>query len=473
MNFLKTTRAFLFTLFLICSHFSFAQLTIYLNSIPSNTPANNDIFIAGNFNDWNAEDNNFKLINNNNSTFQITFNPPVGTLEFKFTRGGWPTVEGNENGGYRPDRTLEYNGGQQSEYLTVLSWEDLGNSGGNSTLTYNTYILSDDFEIPQLNRTRRLYIYLPPDYETTDRTYPVMYMQDGQNLFDLHTSFSGEWEVDESLNTLFENGDDGIIIVGINNGGEHRIDEYTPWSHPQYGGGQGDAYVNFIVDNLKPFIDSNFRTKTDRLNTGIMGSSLGGLISFYAAIEHQDIFGKAGIFSPSFWFSDQVYTHVENTGKEHDMKFYLLGGEQESSTLIQELEDMQTTLLNAGFQSSEILLHTHSDGQHSEWFWNREFPDAYIWLFNNVVNTTQEEFTNNINISPNPVEDTLYINSTSLPANTNVHIYNMQGQLVLIENLNSGGRVSMKNLPPNTYILEVLVNGQSVFVEQVVKGSQR
>ena len=469
MNFPKTIKAFFFTLFLITSHFAIAQLTIHLNDIPSNTPANDDIFIVGNFNDWNPVDNNFKLTDNNNGTFQITFNPPIGELEFKFTRGDWSNVEGNENGSFRPNRTLQYNGGQQSENLTVLSWEDLGNSSGNTTLTYNTYILSEDFEIPQLNRTRRLLIYLPPNYETTDHTYPVMYMQDGQNLFDQYTSFSGEWEVDESLNTIFDNGDDGIIIVGIDNGGEHRIDEYTPWTHPEYGGGEGDAYVDFIVDNLKPFIDSNFRTKTDRLNTGIMGSSLGGLISFYAAIEHQDVFSKAGIFSPSFWFSDQVYTHVENTGKQHDMKFYLLGGEQESATLIQELETMQTTLLNAGFQASEVLLHTHSDGQHSEWFWNREFPDAYIWLFNDIVNTTQEAFANNISISPNPVRDTLYINTPPFLGNASVHVYNMYGQLVLVQNLTSEGKISMQNLPSKTYVLAILVNGQRVFVEQIVK----
>lgn len=468
MFFSKIKRASLFALFFLCSQFAIAQLTIHVNSIPANTPAGDDIYIAGNFNNWNPGDNNYKLTDNGNGTYQIIFTPSIGQAEFKFTRGAWASVEGTTSGTFIPNRVVNYSGGQQSENLTIAGWE--GNNGGGSTLADNAYILSDDFEIPQLNRTRRIWIYLPPDYETTDHTYPVMYMQDGQNLFDISTSFSGEWEVDESLNDLFENGDKGIIIVGIDNGGAHRIDEYSPWVNAQYGGGEGAAYVDFIIQNLKPTIDNNFRTKPDRLNTGIMGSSLGGLISFYAAIEHQDVFGKAGVFSPSFWFSNEVFTHVTTTGKQQDMKIYLMGGEQESSSLIQELQTMRTTLLNAGFGESEIELLTHVDGQHSEWYWKREFPDAYLWLFNDVINAVNKaSSTKGIKISPNPVEDTLYIQASFVLEGGIANIYSLDGKLLFAYKVSLDGSIGVQNLKNGIYILEILKGGERVFAGEFLK----
>lgn len=465
----KTIKTLL--LFLFYSQFAFAQLTIHIDVIPNDTPEEDDIYIAGNFNNWNPADLDFKLTENGNNTFEITFTPNVNTLEFKFTRGSWDTVEGSENGGFRPNRTLEYNGNQQTIDYDILSWEDQG--GSNSTLATNAYILSYDFEMPQLSRTRRLWIYLPPNYEASSNRYPVMYMQDGQNVFDASTSFNGEWEVDESLNMLFENGDDGIIIVAIDNGGVHRNDEYSPWANPEYGGGEGVAYVNFIVNTLKPFIDTNFRTKTDRLNTGIMGSSLGGLISFYAAIEYQEIFGKAGVFSPSFWLTNQIYDLVENTGKEQNMKIYLLAGEQESGSLIQEMVNMQNTLLNVGFQPSEVLLHINPEGQHSEWFWRQEFPDAYTWLFGDeVTEVSRINEKQDIRISPNPVLDTLYIETSISLQNAMAHIYTLDGKLLMTQNLANNYSINMENMENGIFILEILKNGRMVFVERVVKNKK-
>ena len=372
----KTTSFFVFLLYSPCI---FSQLTINVTSIPENTPIGDTIYIAGNFNGWKSGDSNFMLVNNGDGTFQITFTPTLGTLEYKFTRGDWTSVEGNEQGQDILNRTLSYTGAQQSINVSISNWKN--SERGNGTPTENVSIIDENFKIPQLNRTRRVWVYLPTDYEETNKSYPVLYMQDGQNLFDANTSFSGEWEIDESLNKLFDKGDEGIIVIGIDNGGEHRIDEYSPWINAEYGGGKGDDYADFIVETLKPYIDSNFRTKPDRLNTGIMGSSLGALISFYTAIEHQDIFSKAGIFSPAFWFSDEAYTHVKTTGKQHEMSIFLLGGEQESADLVQDMENMVTTLRNAGFKNSEIKMLTHQEGQHSEWYWRREFSAAYLWLF--------------------------------------------------------------------------------------------
>jgi len=432
-----------------------AQLTIKVSSIPENTPMPSNIFIAGNFNNWNPSDDNFRLTNTGGGHYEITFTPNAGVLEFKFTRGSWATVEGTAGGTFIPNRQLNYSGGALSATFSIAGWEDNGGSG-NSTASENVRILSDNFEMPQLNRTRRIWVYLPPDYETSDKTYPVLYMQDGQNLFDQTTSFAGEWEIDESLNTLFENGDQGIIVVGIDNGGTHRIDEYAPWVNPQYGGGEGDAYVNFIIETLKPYIDEHYHTKTDRINTGIMGSSLGGLISFYAAIRHQDIFGKAGIFSPSFWFSNEVYTLVEEEGKQSDMKIYLLAGEQESTTMVPNLITMKNTLLEVGFDTSEVRIITHPDGQHSEWYWAREFPDAYRWLFGDIANAARPQpVFQPIKIYPNPAKDTIYLTSNENLLGATAKIYSVDGKLLRETILTSDQKLSVRNLNSGIYILEI------------------
>lgn len=447
-----------------------AQLTIKITDVPDNTPAAASIYIAGTINNWDPGNANYILTNNNDGTYQITLNIPAGTIEFKFTRGSWATVEGNANGTFLPNRTLTYNGGQQLAQLTIQSWEDLGTGGGGTTED-NVSVLSYDFYMPQLDRYRRVWLYLPPDYDNSGKRYPVLYMHDGQNVFDATTSFAGEWEVDESLNELFGNGDDGVIVVAIDNGGANRINEYSPWVNPQYGGGQGDEYTEFIVETLKPYIDEHYRTLSDRNNTGIMGSSLGALISMYAAIEYQEVFGKAGIFSPAFWFAPQCYTQVTTTGKEQDMKFYLLAGQLEGNgSVVTDLNNMRTTLLNAGFLNNEIYYVTHSDGQHSEWYWAREFPDAYEWLYADAVavGTIDPNKPLSITLSPNPADSILQVNSSRPLVSPKVAIYAANGRLVLPPTPFAGTSFGIDFLSPGAYIFEIQEKGKVVATQKVV-----
>ena len=169
----------------------FGQLTIKVTSVSANTPTDASIYLAGNFNGWNPGDVTYVLDDNNDGTFQIEITPNPGLLEFKFTRGSWATVEGNESGGFRPNRQLQYDGSPTLEEVEILGWEDLG--GGNSTATENVQIYDDSFFIPQLNRNRRIWVYLPPDYENSGKYYPVLYMHDGQNVFDAeYGTFSDE-----------------------------------------------------------------------------------------------------------------------------------------------------------------------------------------------------------------------------------------------------------------------------------------
>ena len=449
-----------------------AQFSIQLTKVPANTPMSDPIYIAGNFNNWNEKDDNYKLTNQNDGTYTITFNPAPGQLEFKFTRGSWDSVEGNDNGGFRPNREYNYAGGVANLDLDILSWEDLGGPGGGSTTAAdNVFVLDEDFYIPQFDRNRKIWIYLPPDYATSNKRYSVIYMQDGQNLFDAYTSFSGEWEVDESLNRLFDQGDEGVIVVGIAHGGAKRVDEYSPWQHPIYGGGEGSSYAQFVAKILKPYVDQNYRTNPGREHTGIMGSSMGGLVSMYAAIEYQEVFGKAGIFSPSFWFSSQAYTHVSTTGKNADMRIYLLAGDlEDNGSVVDAIQDMRDTLLAAGFSDSEIIVDTDADGQHSEWYWRREFPDAYLWLCA-ILSTATENIPSQIEVLlyPNPADSMIHIHLKEDLNNGSYQLYNASGQLLLNRTFrNRWAYITTSNLSRGIYFLKFFENGKQVGVKKIV-----
>ena len=450
-----------------------AQVTFTLSTIPENTPENATIYIVGTFNDWDPGHSDYILEENDDGSYQITIDPEAGELKYKFTRGDWETVEGNESGQYRPDRIFNYDGTESTLDHSVLSWEDLGGNSGNTTATDNVLIVSEDFFMPQLNRNRKVLIYLPPDYEETDNHYPVLYMHDGQNVFDAFTSFSGEWEVDESLNQLFADGDEGIIVVAIDNGGTSRTDEYSPWVNSQYGGGEGDEYMAFIVETLKPHIDENYRTRPERDHTGIMGSSLGGLISNYAAVEYQEVFSKAGIFSPAYWFADEVFTHVTNTGKQADMRIYFLAGEQETSDpdFLNDFFAMYNTFLSAGFSEDELFILTHQDGQHSEWYWRREFPDAYEWLFANSETTEVGQAflpQTMIQILPNPADSVIKIETTLSLDDLSMNIYHINGKIIQAEKALTSNEVDISNLPPGTYVVSFFTEGKSIGSKKIV-----
>lgn len=354
-----------------------AEVTVIVKSIPSNTPEGAQVYIAGSFNSWNPGNPDYILEANDEGDPEIVLEG-TGTITFKFTRGSWATVEGNANGGFLPNRSFTFGSADTLE-VNILSWEDTG--GTNSTAAENVIIMATSFHMPQFGRTRRIWLFLPPDYETSGLNYPVLYMHDGQNLFDQATAFAGEWEVDETLNAMFNAGKSLPIVVGVDNGGGNRISEYTPWANNQYGGGDGDLYADFIVETLKPYIDENYRTLPGREHTGVMGSSLGGLISFYIAHKHQDVFSKAGIFSPSFWFSDSVYSFASETGRQHPMKYYIMGGSNESTGLVAQMQAMVDTLLAAGFEENELEMLVVPGGQHNEALWRSQFGTAYEWLF--------------------------------------------------------------------------------------------
>ena len=263
--------------------------------------------------------------------------------------------------------------------LLFIAFYSQAQGGRQSTTSDNVFIVTDTMFIPQLNRTRAIWIYLPPDYDSEDNYYPVLYMHDGQNLFEDTTSFMGEWGVDETLDSLFSNGYDVPIVVGINNGGMLRIEELTPWANEKYGGGSGELYMRFIVETLKPEVDKRYRTLPEANQTAIMGSSLGGLISLYGGLKYNNTFRKIAAFSPSFSYSDSVYTFTEQAKIAADTRILLLGSELEDSTMVPDMLKI-AELLSAKLPDENIKLKGTSDGAHSEWYWKKEFPEAIIWL---------------------------------------------------------------------------------------------
>lgn len=232
---------------------------------------------------------------------------------------------------------------------------------------------------PQLDTLKTIWVYLPKNYENSKKSYPVVYMHDAQNLFDAETSYIGEWEIDEYMDQLDTN---KSIIIGIEHGNEKRINELTPYKHEKYGGGKGEAYLNFIMHTLKPHIDVTYRTKTNAEHTTIFGSSLGGLISFYATIKYPNIFGKAGVFSPSFWFSEDIYDLVTSTEIPPTSKFYFLVGEEEGESMVPDQERMVELLKSKGIKDTQLENHIIKGGKHNETLWKTHFPNAYNWLYN-------------------------------------------------------------------------------------------
>lgn len=250
-----------------------------------------------------------------------------------------------------------------------------------STAAANVKILATDFDIPQLQRKRRIWVYLPLDYEKSQKRYPVLYMQDGQNLFDAKTSFAGEWQVDETLNHLDSSLKRSCIVIGIDNGAEKRMSEYAPWDHPRFGKGEGVAYTKFMVETLKPYVDQHFRTLKGPESTAVIGSSMGGLIAFYAALEYPQVFGRAGVFSSSFWHSEAAFELAKKKGPlAKKLKIYMFTGAQEGKTeMVEPMQRMAKVLKAAGFDKRRLYTAL-PEGKHNEAFWGREFGAAYTWL---------------------------------------------------------------------------------------------
>jgi predicted alpha/beta superfamily hydrolase len=358
---LKPTLA-ISALLLITSVIAQNTVRLEIKSLPSYHPSGADIYVAGSFNGWNPQDEKYKLQHDDKGIYSISLKLENGVYEYKITRGGWDKVECKSGGAGIENRIIKVETDGEVD-IAVEEWADRFPAKPRAnTAGKNVHIIDTAFLIPQLKKVRRVWIYLPQDYASSKKHYPVLYMHDGQNVFDDATSFSGEWGVDEFLDS---NKTKQCIVVAVDHGGNKRLNEYNPYDNDRFGKGEGDEYLDFLVKTLKPFIDKRYRTLKDRKNTFIAGSSMGGLISLYAVLKYPDTFGGAGVFSPAFWISG-------------NSKIYFYAGKQESETMVTDIlkafEDMNKV------SKSKMQTVIRDDGKHNEATWRREFPGFYKWI---------------------------------------------------------------------------------------------
>lgn len=243
-------------------------------------------------------------------------------------------------------------------------------------------IIEESYKIPQLGRTRRIAALLPYDYEESDQKYSVLYLNDGQNLFDPNAPY-GNWAIDQSLEIMASRGMKDVIIITIDHGEGDRISEYLPYETERFGEGEGDLYMQFVMKTLKPYVDKKYRVYTDGSHTGIGGSSMGGLISLYAGMTYPSIFGKMMVFSPSLWITDEIFQLAEKWAPKSETSIYLYAGKKESEEHFPNVKKLYSILddhvkANDPFR---LKLSMNTQGTHSEAFWRREFPRALEWLY--------------------------------------------------------------------------------------------
>jgi predicted alpha/beta superfamily hydrolase len=249
-----------------------------------------------------------------------------------------------------------------------------------STAQPNVHVLAP-MHMAELDRDRTVRIYLPPHYAQSHKRYPVLYMHDGQNLFDDATSFVGEWGVDETLNELARTRGLELIVVGVDHGDAKRMTELDPWDNEKYGAGEGRAYLDFLVHTVKPYIDAHYRTRPDRDHTALMGSSLGGLISHYAMYEYGDIFSRIGIFSPAYWFAPPATEFTRTHRLPPHTRIYFYAGGKEDENMLPNMQAMVELLREPASGAPQLRVDIAPDAAHNEKAWRAEFPRAVEWLF--------------------------------------------------------------------------------------------
>ncbi|MFL5810151.1 MAG: alpha/beta hydrolase-fold protein [Flavisolibacter sp.] len=375
---IKTNRIILSVLVSLIQLVAISQykVSFVITQLPSYHNINDKIYLVGSFNSWNPGEEKFRLTQVNNKP-GITIELPRGMHEYKFTEGSWDRVESGNNGFPTENRKIKVES-DTTINVEIHHWADhFPKKGKQSTAGKNVHVIDTAFYMPQLKRHRRIWIYLPEAYATSGKKYPVLYMHDGQNLFDEATSAFGEWGVDEALDTMGRQHGE-MIVVGIDNGGEKRINEYSPYDMDRYGKGEGDLYVDFLVKTLKPFIDRHYRTKKDEENTFTAGSSMGGLISFYAILKYPKVFGGAGVFSPAFWITPQLKSIDPKKAKKVKGKIYFYGGGQESESMVPDMMNVFGQMRQHSKAKMETVIR--AEGKHNEPAWRSEFPLFYKWL---------------------------------------------------------------------------------------------
>lgn len=350
-----------------------------------------EIYITGNFNNWNPKDRAFQLKQSDHDTFFIEIDDEAlpEKIEYKFTKGGWENVELDVYGNITPNRKAEKSQGQTADIVEKwrLNWGPF-----KEEFFPTVELISENFYIPQLDRYRKVWALLPYDYETSDKSYPVLYLQDAQNLFNGGSAF-GNWQIDKKLSILAEYGRGDLIVIAIEHGSEERINEYIFDNNAVAKNSEGKKYIRFIADTLKPYVDSVYRTKKEREFTGIGGSSLGGLISIYSGFLYPEVYSKLMIFSPSLWVEPNNNFPMFSYTVPYKTKVYIYGGDKEGSNMVQRIRVFEEKMKKWEEQKLfdfEFRTSINEEGTHNEFYWSQEFPKAVEWLFyDNIENPAE------------------------------------------------------------------------------------
>lgn len=246
------------------------------------------------------------------------------------------------------------------------------------------------FTSKALSNTRKLHIYLPPDYgKDLRRRFPVLYLHDGQNVFDGATSFipNQEWRCDEAAEALIGAGlIEPLIMVAIDNAGAERNNEYL-WTKAKFRdmemGGKGDAYTHMVVDEIKPMIDQRYRTKSRAADTALCGSSLGGLITYHMGVTYPQVFGKLAVVSPSIWWDNRLAVReVKAMKAKLPLKVWVDIGGREGTDGVEDAKAFRDALVAKGWTlGKDLIYYEDSNADHSEISWARRFPTILMYLF--------------------------------------------------------------------------------------------
>lgn len=374
---------------------------VFTVTVPADTPPPVEVYLAGDFQGWNPGDPEFRLVRSADGLWRIALDlDPGGTVAFKFTRGYWGVVEKGPQGQEIPNRTLSVRAAGEHRF-TVASWAQ-GPPPAPLSGTRTGHV--ETITVEGFLGGRRVWIYLPPGYADDPAVhFPVLYMLDGQNLFDAATSFVGEWEVDETCEREIAAGRIApLVVVGVDNGSRDRVREYTPWADSTRSeGGGADEHLQAVVTILLPAVAARYRVLTGPAHTGLAGSSLGGLFALYGGMARPDVFGLVAAFSPSLgWAQHRLYDWTASrtlslmaSRTAHPLRIYMDMGEWESGhprdgdgngipDPFDALRIQQRILVELGFQEGRDLLVVEEMGApHHESAWARRLPAALEFLF--------------------------------------------------------------------------------------------
>jgi enterochelin esterase-like enzyme len=244
----------------------------------------------------------------------------------------------------------------------------------------------EQFRSRFLRNQRDLIVYVPPGYdEQPQRRFPVLYLHDGQNLFDRGTAFGGQdWNVHGAADSLIQAGSlEPIIIVGVYNTGKSRIYEYTPTKVPKLGGGRADRYAKFLLQEVMPFVNQQYRALPEPSQTGIGGSSLGGLVSLYIGLKYPQTFGKIVALSPSVWWNQRIILRLAAAANPQPRpSIWLDIGTREGPKIVPDVEQFRDLLLKKGWRENQDLHYERVEGaEHNEASWSQRVGPFLQFLY--------------------------------------------------------------------------------------------